>query len=42
VLKFDRNPENEELLYYLKEKEHYVSDVKETIMSRLKVTFRHK
>ena len=42
VLKFDRNPENEELLNYLKEKEHYVSDVKETIMNKLKVTFRHK
>lgn len=42
VLKFDRNPENEELLNYLKENEHYVSDVKETIMNKLKVTFRHK
>ncbi len=42
VLKFDRNPENEELLNYLKEKEHYVSDVKETLLNKLKVTFRHK
>ncbi len=42
IQKFDKNPENEELLGYLKLHRHYVSDVKPIIFNKLKVTFRHK
>ncbi len=42
ILKFDNNPENEELLNYLKSKKHFVSDVKQGTFNRLKVSFRHK
>jgi hypothetical protein len=42
ILKFDNNPENEELLSYLKLKKHYVSDVKQGVFNKLKVSFRHK
>ena len=42
ILKFDNNPENEELLSYLKFNNHYVSDVKHGAFNKLKVSFRHK
>ena len=40
--KFDDNPENSELLDYLKDNHPFVSDVKPSIWNQLKVTFKHK
>ena len=42
ALKFDNNPENTELLWFLKDNHPYVSDVKSTMWNQWKVTFRHK
>lgn len=42
ALKFDNNPENTELLWFLKDNHPYVSDVKSMMWNQWKVTFRHK
>ena len=40
--KFENNPENTELLWYLKDNHQFVSDVKPAMWNQWKVTFRHK
>lgn len=40
--KFENNPENTELLWYLKDNHPFVSDVKQAMWNHWKVTFRHK
>lgn len=42
ALKFDNNPGNTELIWFLKDNHPYVSDVKSTMWNQWKVTFRHK
>lgn len=40
--KIDINPENTELVEYLKDNHPFVSDVKSALWNQWKVTFRHK